>query len=49
MAKPSDEMSQLNLINRDLEQLLNGLTTQRKMTLRQIDSMSKLVDFEVMS
>lgn len=48
-AKPSDEMSELNLVNRDLESLLNGLTAQRKRTMKHIDHMARLVDFETMS
>jgi hypothetical protein len=49
MARPSDEMSQLNLINRDLERFLSGLNKQQKQTLKQIEYMSILVDFSALS
>ena len=48
-AKPSDEMAELNLIGRELEFLLNGFSDQRKKTLKEIDNMTKLVNFEAKS
>jgi hypothetical protein len=46
MAKPSDEFSNLNMINRDLEGLLEGLNAQRKRTIKEIENFQRLVDFQ---
>lgn len=48
-ARPSDEMAKINIIGRDMEQLLNGLATQRKKTLEGLDTMGKLIDFDAMA
>lgn len=46
MARPSDEFSNLNVINRDLENLLEGLDSQRKRTIKEIEVFQRLVDFK---
>lgn len=48
-AKPSDEFSRLNAMNRELENLLEGLDASRKRTLKEIDVFSRLVDFKEMA
>lgn len=45
-ARPSDEMMKLNIMNMEFESLLNGLTSQRKKTLKQLGLMEVLIDFE---
>ena len=46
---PSDEMSKLSMINRNLESLMNGLNNQRKKTLQQMETLGKLMDFEILA
>ena len=45
-ARPSDEMMKLNIMNMEFESLLNGFTSQRKKTLKQLGLMEVLIDFE---
>ena len=45
-ARPSDEMMKLNIMNMEFESLLNGLTSQRKKTLKHLGLMEGLIDFD---
>lgn len=45
-ARASDEFSNLNVINKDLENLLEGLNASRKRTLKEITAFERLVDFK---
>jgi|LauGreDrversion4_2_1035121.scaffolds.fasta_scaffold1896143_1 hypothetical protein len=42
-------MSNLNLMNMEFEAILNNLNTQRKKTMKQLDMMEHLIDFDKLS